>query len=200
MASNPKQDLSKATFLGKETISAAADLAAGNHSSTSPTFQFSNGGGYTLFAVLNADNSFTESDAANDTNNLAASAQPTAVSGPVVVDNGDPTYSETGTWTSQLDKGAYGGSDRYTPAGGNGSTTATRVVTRLAPGTHAIPASSGPHYNQAPNAPDAIYDGSTLGQKGTGEQTKTPGGGSGGGVPFQILTHVTITSGTLTVV
>jgi hypothetical protein len=68
MSTNPKQDLSKATFLGKETISAAADLAVGNHAGTIPTFQFSNGGGYTLFAVLNADNSFTESDAANDRN------------------------------------------------------------------------------------------------------------------------------------
>jgi hypothetical protein len=200
MSSNPKQDLSKATFLGKETISAAADLAVGNHAGTSPTFQFANGGGYTLFAVLNADNSFTESDAANDTNNLAASAQPTVVSGPVVVDNGDPTYSETGTWTSQLDKGAYGGSDRYTPAGGNGSTTATWVVTGLAPGTYAIEASWGPYYNQSTNAPYAIYDGSTLVQTVTADQTKTPSGATAGGVPFQILTHVTITSGTLTVV
>jgi hypothetical protein len=200
MSSNPKQDLSKATFLGKETISAAADLAVGNHAGTSPTFQFANGGGYTLFAVLNADNSFTESDAANDTNNLAVSAQPTDVSGPVVVDNGDSTYSETGTWTSQLDKGAYGGSDRYTPAGGTGSTTATWVVTGLAPGTYAIEASWGPYYNQSTNAPYAIYDGSTLVQVVTADQTKTPSGATVGGVPFQILTHVTITSGTLTVV
>ena len=42
-----------------------------------------NGGGYTLFAVLNPDNSFTESDAANDANNLALSTQQTLVSGPV---------------------------------------------------------------------------------------------------------------------
>ena len=34
----------------------------------------------------------------------------------------------------------------------------------------------------------------------TADQTKTPSGASAGGVPFQILTHVTITSGTLTVV
>jgi hypothetical protein len=200
MSANPAQNLSKATFLGKETVSAAADLAVGNHTGTSPTFQFTNGGGYTLFAVLNADNSFTESDAANDTNNLAVSAQQTAVSGPVLVDNGDPTYSETGTWTTQSDKGAYGGSDRYTPASGNGSTTATWVVTGLASGTYAVEASWGPYYNQSTNAPYALYDGGTLVQVVTADQTKTPSGASAGGVPFQILAHVTITSGTLTVV
>jgi len=200
MSADPKQDLSKATFLGKETISAAADLAVGNHSGTSPAFQFANGGGYTLFAVLNADNSFTESDAANDTNNLALSTQQTLVSGPVIVDNGDPTYAETGAWTSQLDRGAYGGSDRYTAAGGTGSTTATWVVTGLAAGSYAIEASWGPYYNQSTNAPYAIYDGSTLVQNVTADQTATPSGASAGGVPFQVLTHVTITSGTLKVV
>jgi hypothetical protein len=200
MSADPKQDLSKATFLGKETISAAADLAVGNHSGTSPTFQFANGGGYTLFAVLNPDNSFIESDVANDTNNLAVSTQPTLVSGPVIVDNGDPTYAETGTWTSQLDKGAYGGSDRYTAASGTGSTTATWVVTGLAAGSYAIEASWGPYYNQSTNAPYAIYDGATLVQNVTADQTQTPSGASAGGVPFQILTHVTITSGTLKVV
>jgi hypothetical protein len=118
----------------------------------------------------------------------------------VVVDNGDPTYSETGTWTTQSDKGAYAGSDRYTPAAGNGLATATWVVTGLAPGTYAIEASWGPYYNQSTNAPYAIYDGSTLVQTVTADQTKTPSGATAGGVPFQILTHVTITSGTLTVV
>ena len=153
-----------------------------------------------LFAMLNADNGFTESDAANDTNNLAVSTQQTVVSGPVIVDNGAPTYSETGTWASQPDKGAYGGSDRYTLAGGTGSMTATWVVTGLASGTYAVEASWGPYYNQSTNAPYAIYDGATQVQVVTADQTKTPSGASAGGVPFQILTHVTITSGTLTVV
>ncbi|HEV3082956.1 MAG TPA: glycoside hydrolase family 44 protein [Gemmataceae bacterium] len=200
MSSNPKQDLSKATFLGKETVSAAADLAVGNHSGTSPAFQFTNGGDYTLFAVLNADNSFTESDAANDTNNLAISTQQTVVSGPVIVDNGDPTYSETGSWTTQADRNAYAGSDRYASASGAGSTTATWVVPGLASGTYAVEASWGPYYNQSTNAPYAIYDGATLVQVVTADQTKTPSGASAGGVPFQILAHVTINSGTLTVV
>ncbi|HEV3081337.1 MAG TPA: fibronectin type III domain-containing protein [Gemmataceae bacterium] len=200
MSSNPNQDLSKANFLGKETISAAADLAVGNHTGSSPTFQFQNGGGYYLFAVLNADNSFTESDFASENNDLAESSQQTVVSGPVIVDNGDPTYSETGTWTTQADKGAYGGSDRYAAASGTGSTTATWVITGLAPGAHAIEASWGPYYNQSTNAPYMIYDGSTLVQVVTADQTKTPSGASAGGVPFQILTHVTLTSGTLKVV
>jgi hypothetical protein len=200
MSADLKQDLSKATFLGKETISAAADLAVGNHAGASPSFQFHNGGGYSLFAVLNADNSFTESDSAGDKNNLAESAQQTAVSGPALVDNGDPTYSETGAWFSQTDKGAYAGSDRYAAAGGTGSTTATWVVTGLAPGAYAIEASWGPYYNQSSNAPYAIYDNATLVQNVTGDQTKTPSGATAGGVPFQTLTQAMINSGTLKVV
>ena len=72
--------------------------------------------------------------------------------------------------------------------------------TGLAPGTYAVEASWGPFYNQSTNAPYAIYDGGSLVQVVTADQTKTPSGASAGGVPFQILTHVTITSGTLTVV
>src|SRR5207253_1022110 len=69
-----------------------------------------------------------------------------------------------------------------------------------APGTYAVEASWGPFYNQSTNAHYAIYDGGSLVQVVTADQTKTPSGASAGGVPFQILTHVTITSGTLTVV
>src|SRR5439155_200773 len=79
-------------------------------------------------------------------------------------------------------------------------TKATWVVTGLASGTYAVEASWGPYYNQSTNAPYAIYDGTTLVQVVTADQTKTPSGASAGGVPFQILTHVTINSGTLTVV
>src|SRR5262249_57828451 len=74
-SSDPNQDLSRATLLGKETISAAGGLAVGNHSGTSPSFQFQNGGTYYFFAKLNADNSFLESDAFSETNDLAKAPQ-----------------------------------------------------------------------------------------------------------------------------
>jgi hypothetical protein len=75
----------------------------------------------------------------------------------------------------------------------------------LAVGDHsgtspALQLPNGGTYNQSTNAPYAIYDGSTLVQMVIADQTKTPSGATAGGVPFQILTHVTITSGTLTVV
>src|SRR5207302_11149682 len=47
-SSSVGQDLSKATLLGAETLSAAADLAVGNHTGSSPSLQLPNGGTYYL--------------------------------------------------------------------------------------------------------------------------------------------------------
>src|SRR5262249_18987443 len=93
-SSDPNQDLSKARLLGKETISAAADLAVGNHSGSSPSFQFENGGKFYFLAQLNADNSFNESDITSEQNDIAVSGQTVNVAGPIIVDNNDAGYSE----------------------------------------------------------------------------------------------------------
>src|SRR5262249_27560271 len=57
-SSSLSQDLSQAILLGSETISAASDLAVGNHPGTSPAFQINANGSYYLLAKLNANNAF----------------------------------------------------------------------------------------------------------------------------------------------
>jgi hypothetical protein len=198
-SANPNQDLSKATLLGSETLSAAADLAVGNHSGASPAFQFTTGGSYYLLAKLTSGNSFVESDALNDTNNVAVTAQASSVVGPLTSDNGVPGYSETGTWTTETVP-AYGGTDRYAASSGTGQNTATWQATGLASGLYQVQATWHPYGNQATNAPYAIYDGATLLQTVSVDQTKAASGPSFGGVPFQVLATVPIKSGTLRVV
>jgi len=73
-------------------------------------------------------------------------------------------------------------------------------VTGLASGFYQVQVSWHPYPNQATNAPYAIYDGTTLLQTITVNQTLTAGGSSFGGVPFQTLATVNITSGVLKVV
>jgi len=198
-SANPNQDLSKAILLGSETLSAAADLAVGNHSGASPALQFATGGSYYLFARLMSGNSFVESDALTDTNNVAVTAQPTSVIGPLTIDNGDPGYSETGAWTTETVP-SYGGTDRYATSSGTGQNTASWQATGLASDLYQVQVSWHPYGNQATNAPYAIYDGATLLQTVIVDQTKAASGSSFGGVPFQVLASVPVKSGTLRVV
>jgi hypothetical protein len=193
------QDLSKATLLGSETLSAAADLAVGNHARVSPMLQLPSGGTYYLVAKLIADPSWAESDSGNDTNDVAVAAQPVQVSGPMIVDNGTAGYSETGTWATESVP-AYGGTERYATSSGTGQNTATWLVTGLASGFYQLQVSWHLYPNEASNAPYAIYDGSTLLQTVVANQTQAANGSSYGGVPFQTLATVQITSGTLKVV
>jgi len=198
-SSSTTQDLTKATLLGSETLSAAADLSAGNHAGSSPTFQIPLGGTYYLFAKLVADPSWAESDSANDTNDVAVTAQPVQVSGAIIVANGSAGYSETGTWNTE-NVPAYGNSERYATSTGTGQNTATWQVTGLPGGQYVVQVSWHPYYNQATNAPYAIYDGSTLLQTVLVDQTQPGKGDNFGGVPFQTLATVNITSGALKVV
>src|SRR5713226_9244323 len=197
-SSNPNQDLSKATLLGSETLSATADLAAGNHSGMSPNFQFSSGGSYYLLATLTSG-SFVESDGANDTNDVAVTSQAVQVLGPIIVDNGTAGYSETGVWNTETVL-SYGGNERYASSSGTGQNTATWQATGLASGLYQVQTTWHPYGNQASNAPYAIYDGTTLLQTVPVNQTQMASGGSFGGVPFQTLAIVNITSGTVKVV
>src|SRR5437016_8723199 len=116
-SSSTTQDLSQATLLGSETLSATADLAVGDHSGTSPSLQLPNGGTYYLVASLTADSSWAESDAAKDGNDVAVAPQPVQVSGPVIVDNGTAGYSETGAWFTESVP-SYGGTERYAASSG----------------------------------------------------------------------------------
>jgi hypothetical protein len=197
-SSDPNQNLNQAIFLGTETISAAGDLSVGNHSGTSPAFQITSNGSYYLFAKLNSANDFLESDGNNDTNDLAVTAQPTAVSGPVFVVNGQPGYSETGTWHTEANANDYGGTDRWALT--SGSNTATWQVTGLVAAQYTVQLNWAAYSTDATNAPFTIYDGSTPLQTVLVDQTKAPVGTSFGGVPFQKIAVVNISSGTLKVV
>src|SRR5205807_4378594 len=142
---------------------------------------------------------FVESDGANDTNDVALTAQAAQVLGPIIVDNGTAGYSETGNWNTETVL-TYGGDERYATSSGSGQNTATWQATGLASGLYHVQATWHPYGNQATNAPYAIYDGSTLLQTVPVNQTQPASGPSFGGVPFQTLATVNITSGTLKVV
>jgi hypothetical protein len=194
------QDLSQAILLGTETISASADLAIGNHAGTSPAFQLSANGSYYLFAKLNAANSFLESDGSNDTNDLTVSPTPTGASGPVIVANGQPGYSETGTWSTETVAGDYGGTDDFAHTGSNGANTATWQVSGLPAGAYSVQVSWYGYHANVSNAPFAIYDGSTLLQTVLVDETQQPVGATYGGATFQTIAAVNVSTGTLKVV
>jgi hypothetical protein len=185
-----------AMLLGSETIGAPADMTVGLHSGTSPALQITNSGTYYLFARVNDSNTLLESDY---TNNVAPAPQTVTVTGGinVIVDNGGPGYSQIGGWnTAPI---GYGGSLEYAPAG-NGSATATWQLTGLASGYYTIQATWNADTQHATNAPYQFYDGTTLVKTVLVNQQPAPTGGSTqGGVPFQFLATVDITSGTLNV-
>jgi hypothetical protein len=198
-SSGLSQNLSQATLVGSETLTAAADLAAGNHSGTSPALQMPTGGTYYLLAALSADPSWAQSDAGNEINDVTVAAQQLKVSGPVIVDNGASGYSETGAWTTETVP-SYGATERYATSSGTGQNTATWQATGLPAGRYQVQVTWHAYANEATNAPYAIYDGTTLLQTVAVDQTQAPSGASFGGVAFQTLATLNINSGTLKVV
>src|SRR5262249_54132408 len=152
-------------LLGSETITAAADKSAGSHSGTSPNLQISTGGVYYLFAKADSGNAVIELD---ESNNVAQAPQTITVAGPVIVDNGQAGYSETGSgWTSW--GLGYGGNLRYKGAG-NGSSTAIWQATGLGAASFEVQATWNGDANHATNAQYSIYDGTTLLQTATVNQ------------------------------
>jgi subtilisin family serine protease len=182
-------------LLGTETVSASADKAVGTHSGTSPSLQFTAGGTYYLFAQLDSASAIPET---SESNNVAQAPQPVVVSGPILIDNGQPGYTEAGTgWFSW--PGGYGGNYRYSAAG-TGSNTATWQATGLAAGNYQVQATWRAEPNRATNAPYRIYDGTTLLATVRVNQQLAPSGTSVNGFVFQSLGTFAVTSGTLRVV
>jgi hypothetical protein len=82
-----------------------------------------------------------------------------AFAGPaLIVDDGDPEFSTTGTWTVQSDRG-YNGDQRINDAG-TGADTATWTFEGLTAGWYQVSATwvSANYYTYAYNAPYTIYD------------------------------------------
>lgn len=182
-------------LLGSETISAAADKAAGSHSGTSPNLQITAGGVYYLLAKIDSTSAILETD---ETNNAAQAPQTILVSGPVIVDNSQPAYGESGAGWLGWSAG-YLGNLRY-HAKGTGANTASWQATGLPAGYYKIQATWNADPNHATNAPFSIYDGSTLLQTVLVNQRPSPAGDTVGNIQFQTLATVQITSGTLQVV
>jgi hypothetical protein len=182
-------------LLGTETISAAADMAVGNHSGVSPNLLIPTGGTYYLFARLDSANTVLEAD---ETNNVAQAPQVVAVTVPIILDNGQPGYAETGSgWTSYA--AGYNGSLRF-HAAASGADTASWQASGLPAGYYTVQATWNGSSNHASNAPYSIYDGTTLLRTVTVDQRPAPSGAAVGGVVFQDLATVQVTTGTLRVV
>jgi subtilisin family serine protease len=182
-------------LLGTETLSASSDLAVGTHTGTSPGLQFTTTGTYNLYAMVDGGNAIVEID---ETNNVAQAPQQVVVTGAIILDNGQPGYSETGSWTDYSP--GYGGGLRYAAAG-NGSSTATWQTTGLAAGTYLVQATWNGYFNHATNAPFSIYDGNTLLTTALVNQQPAPNAdATAGGFNFQTIATVTLSSGTLKVV
>lgn len=181
--------------LGTETISAAADKTVGNHSGSSPAFKLSAAGTFYLFAKLDATEVVLETQ---ESNNAAQAPQAISVTGPVIVDNGQPGYSEVGAgWTSW--GGGYGGQYRF-QAAGDGSRTAAWEVSGLASGSYRIQVTWVAEGNRAANAPYRIYDGAALLETVLVNQKLAPSGTNVNGFVFQTLATRAISSGTVRVV
>src|SRR5262249_12938299 len=181
-------------LLGSETITAATDKTVGSHSGTSPNLQISTGGVYYLFAKLDSGSAVIELD---ESNNVAQAAQIITVAGPVVIDNGQAGYSETGSGWVGWGLG-YGGNLRY-KAAGNGSSTANWQATGLGAASFEVQTTWNADANHATNAQYSIYDGTTLLQTVTVNQAAAPSGTVVGGVAVQPIGTVTIATGTLPV-
>jgi subtilisin family serine protease len=182
-------------LLATETVSAAADMTVGTHSGTSPALQISTGGTFYLFAKVDAGSAILEAD---EGNNVAQAVQPVTVTVPIIVDNGQTGYTEGGTGWQSWSAG-YGGTLRY-HAAGSGGNTATWQASRLAAGYYLVQATWNGDFNHATNAPYAIYDGTTLLQTALVNQQANPSGPIVGGVAFQNLATVQLTTGTAKVV
>jgi hypothetical protein len=127
-----------------------------------------------------------------------AAAPATVTSLPLIVDDGTPSYTETGPGWQTYPLG-YGGELRYVSAG-TGASTATWQVTGLATGDYIVQGTWFPQsYNHASNAPYQFFDGANLVQTVLVDQNQAPSGPTFGNVPFQTLATVHITSGSLTV-
>jgi Protein of unknown function (DUF1573)/Metallo-peptidase family M12B Reprolysin-like len=186
-------------LLGSEPV--PAGQAAGTYSGTSPALQFAAAGTYYVFAKLDDGSALPETD---ETNNVTPAAQQVTVvvvsapSNPIILDNGQAGYAETGAGWQGWPTG-YNGGVRYNSAGPNGA-TASWQQTGLTAGNYQVQATWNGSFNHTSSAVYQIYDGTTLRQTITVDQRPDPSGASFGGVLFQTLGTVLVNSGALRVV
>lgn len=134
-------------------------------------------------------------------------APPTPVALPVIIDNGKPGYTETGTgwftWPTPTagSPTGYSGTIRATRGAGTGQNTASWSVSNLPLNQQLdvrVTWAADPA-NRASNAQYKVFDGPNLLATVTISQRNQPSGMTVGGVQFQLLGHYTCNTGTLTV-
>ncbi|HWE97544.1 MAG TPA: RHS repeat-associated core domain-containing protein [Tepidisphaeraceae bacterium] len=134
-----------------------------------------------------------------ETNTPAATVVAPGVASTVAfVDDLEAGYTEAGTWSGGGGGGANG-EYRYAAAG-SGTTQATWTNTGLAAGNYDVQVTWVAYSNRADNAHYLIYDGTTLVKEARLNQQLAPSGPSYGGVNYQDLGTVAVSSGTLKVV
>jgi IPT/TIG domain len=163
------------------------------------TFKAGDLGGHTFSPVLETVGTRTLSVTDTANSSVTGSATVAVGSGTWIVDNGQPGYSETGSWSSATSLTHYGTNFRYSGPG-TGASTAAWQVTGLAAGSYDVQLTWAAYTNRATNAPYQIYDGNTLLQTVAINQQLKPVGASVSGVVFQSLGTFTIASGSLRVV
>jgi hypothetical protein len=122
-------------------------------------------------------------------------------SAPSLLDNNEPGYTESGTWT-WAGHGGYDGEYRFAAPSANGVATSTVTWTssNLFQGNYDVQVTWVPYANRADDAHYLIYDGTTLVKDVRVNQQLAPVGPSYGGVTFMDLGPVHSSSGTLRVV
>src|SRR5262249_53588617 len=89
-------------------------------------------GPHTITAIYAGDGNFSGSTSPGLTQTINAGQAA------VIIANGQPGYSETGSWSTESAPGDYGGTDRYALAAGNGNNTATWQTSGLAAGFYTV--------------------------------------------------------------
>ena len=151
--------------------------------------------------------SFTAKSGVNLNGNNFGDHFAPALSPLAVIDNGQPGYAETGTWTTV--KGGFNGTNRLaaTTHGSTATATASWTFTGLAANQYDVYVTFAARPSPNPKLPFTVYDGTaSLGTQSINESilvTQSQGGraqGSYGGVGWLELGTFSITSGTLEVV
>ncbi len=122
-----------------------------------------------------------------------------SVSTSVIIDNGQPGFSETGSGWIHYTGTGYNNTVDYAAAG-TGANTATWQQAGLTAGNYEAQVTWNVVSNHATNATYKVYDGNTLLGTVTVNQQLAPAGPTVNGTPFQSLGVFPVTSGTLKVV
>jgi ABC-type polysaccharide/polyol phosphate transport system ATPase subunit len=193
---NPSLNFVDDLLLGTEAITAAEAKTPGLHSGLSPELRIGRPGRQYVGAVLEAG-----LPEAPGTSRILVSAQAVEVTGltDLVIDNGEPGYSDSGPGWQGWSGPSYGDSVRFCAAG-TGANSAMWQVAGLLPGVYEVQLSWSPHPNRATNAPLQVVDGMERVAVLQLNQQRAPEGPVVNGHPFQALGRFAVRSGRLRVI